>query len=112
MGIVVETSIGGRSRAALAADAVRDDARKDEDHACDADQVSGVLAAEPLVSVVAARRAEMDHDVENSTHGHERQTDEDHERKPPGLPRKVYRKHTLVIQIASPAVNCIDSVRV
>jgi hypothetical protein len=112
MGIVVETSMVGRSRAALAADAVRDDARKDEDHARDTDQVSDVLAAESLVRVVAARRADVDDNVEGSTHGHERQADEDHERQPEGPSREVYRKHTLLIQTASPDVKCIDSVDV
>jgi hypothetical protein len=110
MGIVVETSMGRRSGAALGADAVRDDAGEDEDHARDGDDVGDVLAPEPLVAVMA-RRAEMDRDVEKSTSRHEHQTDEDHGRQVPCLLREVYRKHVLVIQAGGPIVNCIDSVR-
>jgi hypothetical protein len=92
MGMAVRTSMVGRARAAMAADAVDDDARQDEGHACDADEVRDVLRREPPVNVVLDR-AEVDHDVEHAPDGHRGEADEHHHRKACERPEPLYRKH-------------------
>jgi hypothetical protein len=80
MGIAVWASLCGRAPAAglVAGGAVDDDASQDEGHARDADQVRRVGGRECLCLVrVVVDRAEMDHDVHDPAHGHQREA-EDH----------------------------------
>jgi hypothetical protein len=69
MGIGVETSMLGRRAAELAAGAMGDDTRQDENHADDAKEVSGMLRAERVMPGVRAGRQVNDH-VEDARGDH------------------------------------------
>jgi hypothetical protein len=85
MGIGVETSRLGRQTAELAASAVDDDARQDEDHAGDAEKVRSVLEAEAVVPAVLA--GGQVHDcVECSGRQHQQQPDAADGRQVMGIP--------------------------
>jgi hypothetical protein len=77
MGIVVETSRGIRRAAELATGAVHDDARQDENHADDPEQVGDVLRAEPVVVGIGAGRRVNDH-VHRAGRHHQQQADPGH----------------------------------
>jgi hypothetical protein len=100
MGIGVETSTLGRRAAELATGAIRDDARQDENHADDAQQVGSVLRADPVMTGVRAGGQVNDH-VEDARGDHQEQPDAAHRRKGSCLVEEpvpiVYRQHVLVI---------------
>jgi len=89
------------------ADAVDDDTCQNESHARDADQVRRVLPSEALVHVVVGR-AEVDRDVQDTAHGHQRQAEDHREREPAERASDpFYLKHAL--EIHSPA-RCVKSI--
>jgi hypothetical protein len=104
MGIAVRASLGGRATAAsLVARAVDDDARQDECHARDSDQVRPVRRHEGLVRVVVGR-AEVDDDVHEATHDHQRQAEDHRQRK---ASERFYHEHELEIHRRPRAVKSI-----
>jgi hypothetical protein len=90
MGMAVETSMAGRDGAAMAAGAVDDDARQDEGHAGEANQVRDVLGADHGVGLVAQRR-EVEHDIEDAARGHEAEAQEHHDRERSQVAHVLYR---------------------
>jgi hypothetical protein len=108
MGIAVWTSMVGRAPAAgLVAGAVDDDTRQDESHARDADQVRRVLRDEAGVRVVVDR-AEVDHDVQDTAHGHQRDAEDHRERE---LADPFYHEHPLSIHLTRRHVKSIARIR-
>jgi hypothetical protein len=112
MGIGVETSRLWPRTAELATGAVNDDAREDESHADDAEQMGGVLWAEPVVAGVVAGHRVDDH-VEGTGARHQEQATAAKEREVMDLceppPGPLYRQHALLIHRARPAVNSIGN---
>jgi hypothetical protein len=100
MGIGVETSRLGRRAAELATGAMCDDARQDEDHADDAQEMGGVLGAESVMPGVLAGRKVHDH-VENTRDYHQLQPHATQRREGTYLKNELlalfYRQHVLVI---------------
>ena len=96
-----------RALAVLAAGAVADDARKDEDHAGDTDHVRHVLRAESGVDVLA-RRTEMQDHVECTAGCHHGKADEHQQRESTDVAQDdLYRKHALEIHRPATGVNSI-----
>jgi len=81
MGMTVEASIPSRALAELATGAVDDDARQDEDHAGDTEEVREVLRAELVMACV--RTAEhMNDDVEDAGKHHHHEPEHADQRDP------------------------------
>jgi hypothetical protein len=81
MGMTVEASIASRSLAELATGAADDDARQNEDHAGDTEQVGEMLRAECRMVVRVAIGHEVDRDIEcagDEHHGEANQADRRH----------------------------------
>jgi hypothetical protein len=105
MGIAVWASLGGRVTAAsLAASAVDDDARQDECHARDPDHVRCMRRHEAVVCVVVDR-ADVDDDIQDAAHGHQREAEEHQERQ---LPEPFYHEHALEIHPEPTRVKSIE----
>jgi hypothetical protein len=86
----------------MATGSVRNEARKDEDHAGDTDQVRQVLHPEVVDVVVGGvRQAQpVDDDVEDATHGHHGEAEQHQDGKPTDEPECLYHQHTLEIHPA------------
>jgi hypothetical protein len=69
MGMTVEASSASRSLAELATGAVEDDARQDEDHAGDAEDVGEMLSAHAVMARVRAGQ-QVHGDVESTCPDH------------------------------------------
>jgi hypothetical protein len=112
MGIGVETSRLGRRAAELATGAICDDARQDENHADDAEQVGGVLRAERVAGVLAGRQ--MHDHVERTCGDHQQQRNAGEPRKGGCLATIAvfYRQHELVIHAKPWCVKSIASEKV
>lgn len=83
-----------RARAAMAAGTVHDEARQDEGHAGDTDQVRKALGADAGVGSMACV-LEVDHHVHHATEAHDQQADEHERRKPPKRQHGLYQQHLL-----------------
>jgi hypothetical protein len=112
MGIGVETSRLGRHAAELAAGAISDDARQDEDHADDARQMGGVLDAEAVMPGVLDA-GQVHDDVERTRGDHHQQPDATHGREGARFENEpfavFYRRHGLVIHFRPGIVKSIVS---
>jgi hypothetical protein len=95
MGIAVETSMKGRTRAAMAAGAVRHEPDQDEDHAGDTDQVRRVLGEKAFVGVVVAGRHHVDEDVQGASGHHDREAEPHEQREPADVAQRLYHQHAL-----------------
>ncbi|MGQ0608793.1 MAG: hypothetical protein ACT4OQ_10080 [Chloroflexota bacterium] len=85
MGMTVEASIPSRALAELATGPVDDDARKDEDHAGDTEEVHKVLWAGPVMACV--RTAEdMNDDVGDAGKHHHHEPEHADQRDPTKFP--------------------------
>jgi hypothetical protein len=89
----------------MEADAVDDDARQDEDHAREPNEMRQLLGAE-LRMVVMADRCHVDDDVERSTDGHDDQAEQRCRWKRSKAASHLYREHGLVIHGGREPVNC------
>jgi hypothetical protein len=84
MGMTVEASSASRSLAELATGAVDDDARQDENHAGDAEEVGEVLRAEAVMAGVRAGQ-QVHGDVEGTGPDHHHQPEPADARDPTQL---------------------------
>src|SRR5574338_17683 len=102
MGMAVETStcLGlWRRNAALVTGPAHDEARQDEDHAGDTDQMGQVLDSE-VVGVVVRRMREpepVDDDVESAASGHHGEAEQHQDGESAREPERLYHQHTLEI---------------
>jgi hypothetical protein len=108
MGIGVETSRLGRSAAELAAGAIDDDARQDEDHADNSQQVGGVLETEAVMPGVLTG-SQMHDNVERTRRHHQQQPEATQRREGTRLEDDplacFYRQHALVIRLGPGVVK-------